>query len=238
MKKYVSRSMVMLLVMVGVLGLLKQWLSLNYAMIYETVTNKVVTTETNQIIVLDPGHGGDDSGKVGVNGGVEKDINLSIVLKLKRNLEQMGYTVVLTRTDDQGLYDANSSHKKRDDMNKRVKIINESGGQLCVSIHQNSFTDSKYYGAQMFYYAGSTEGQVIAAYLQESIVKRIQPDNTRQIKSDDTYFIMKNAQIPVVIAECGFLSNAAEEALLLDENYKEKMAWAIAMGITQYLHEN
>ena len=190
--------------------------------------------ENQKIIVLDAGHGGFDSGKVGVNGSLEKELNLQIAEKCKKYLEQSGYKVVMTREDDNGLYDVSSKNKKREDMNARVNIMNTSDAMLAVSIHQNSYTGAACSGAQVFYYNGSEAGKQLAGYIQDSIIVRVQPQNTRQIKANSDYFILKHTKVPTAIVECGFLSNADEERKLCDDTYQEKLAWAITMGIVQY----
>lgn len=190
--------------------------------------------KNQKIIVLDAGHGGFDSGKVGVNGSLEKELNLQIAEKCKKYLEQSGYKVVMTREDDNGLYDVSSKNKKREDMNARVDIMNTSDAVLAVSIHQNSYTGAACSGAQVFYYNGSEAGKQLAGYIQDSIIVRVQPHNTRQIKANSDYFILKHAKVPTVIVECGFLSNADEERNLCDDTYQERLAWAITMGIVQY----
>ena len=194
--------------------------------------------ENQKVIVLDAGHGGFDSGKVGVNGSLEKELNLQIAEKCKKYLEQSGYKVVMTREDDNGLYDASSKNKKREDMNARVNLMNTSDAILAVSIHQNSYTGAVCSGAQVFYYNGSETGKQLAGYIQDSIIVRVQPQNMRQIKANSDYFILKHAKVPTVIVECGFLSNAGEEQNLCDDTYQEKLAWAITMGIVQYCAHN
>ncbi len=199
---------------------------------------RIFRIENQKIIVLDAGHGGFDSGKVGVNGSLEKELNLQIAEKCKKYLEQSGYKVVMTREDDNGLYDASSKNKKREDMNARVNLMNTSDAVLAVSIHQNSYTGAACSGAQVFYYNGSEAGKQLAGYIQDSIIVRVQPQNTRQIKANSDYFILKYSKVPTVIVECGFLSNAGEEQNLCDDIYQEKLAWAITMGIVQYCAHN
>ena len=191
--------------------------------------------ERTPLVVIDAGHGGFDAGKIGTGGTKEKEINLQVSLKIQRNLERLGIRTEMTRTDDGGLYDETSENKKKEDMKARVDKINASGAMLAVSIHQNSFTDSRYSGAQVFYYKGSREGETLAKLIQNSLISRVQPENTRQIKENNDYYILKNSRIPVVIAECGFLSNPEEEALLMQDEYQEKIAWAVTIGILQYI---
>ncbi len=192
--------------------------------------------EQKPCVVIDAGHGGSDPGKVGINGALEKDINLSIALMLKEFLEANDIEVVLTRETDEGLYDANASNKKVQDMKRRVSIIEETAPLVTVSIHQNSYPEEYVHGAQVFYYDTSAEGKKLAQILQERLIEDIDPQNTRQVKANDSYYLLKKTAAPIVIVECGFLSNAAEAAKLCDGLYQEKLAWAIHLGILQYLN--
>lgn len=186
-------------------------------------------------IVIDPGHGGRDPGKVGVNGALEKDINLAIALKLRDLLEENDINVIMTRTEDEGLYSESDTNKKRSDLNKRIEIINTSDAIFTVSIHQNSFTQENVKGAQVFYHAQSEQGKIIAEILQEQIKETIKDGNHRKAKSNTSYYMLKHTKCPLVIVECGYLSNWSEAALLIDPEYQEKMAWAIHLGVIKYL---
>ena len=188
-------------------------------------------------VVLDAGHGGDDPGKVGYYGVPEKEINLSITQKLKEYLEAADVSVVLTRETDEGLYDADTDAKKAQDIKRRVAVIENAGASLAVSIHQNSYPEEYVHGAQVFYYENSAEGKALAELLQQNLVQHLEPENTRQIKANNSYYLLKKTRIPIVIAECGFLSNAAEALLLSDPVYQDRVAWALHMGILQYLNQ-
>lgn len=187
-------------------------------------------------VVLDAGHGGDDPGKVGINGAEEKDINLEITKLVKMFLEAGDVRVVLTREDDGGLYDANASNKKVQDMKRRVEIIEKAGAAAVVSIHQNSYPEEYVHGAQVFYYDGSSQGQRLAERIQERLIVQVDPENTRKIKANDSYYLLKKTGAPIVIAECGFLSNHTEAGKLCTPEYRERVAWAIYIGIMQYLN--
>lgn len=193
-------------------------------------------TKGEKCVVLDAGHGGDDPGKVGVNGAKEKDVNLEITLLVKEYLEAADVKVVLTRDSDGGLYDAGADNKKVQDMKRRVEIFENAGAMLAVSIHQNSYPEEYVHGAQVFYYTDSTEGKQLAESIQSCLVSLVDPDNTRQIKANDSYYLLKKTGIPIVIAECGFLSNEEEAEDLCDEAYQRKIAWAIHLGILQYIN--
>lgn len=188
-------------------------------------------------VVVDAGHGGADPGKVGVDGSLEKDLNLQIARKLARFLEAADVDVVLTRESDAGLYDENVSNKKVQDMKNRVQIIEEKKPALTVSIHQNSYHEEYVHGAQVFYYTGSEESKELAERIQQELAAQIDPDNARQAKANDSYYLLKKTSSPIVIVECGFLSNYEEAQKLSSEHYQEKIAWAIHMSILQYLND-
>lgn len=188
------------------------------------------------VVVIDAGHGGDDPGKVGINGALEKDINLVIAGYVASYLEQNGVTAILTRDGDSGLYEAASRNKKVEDLKNRLALIESSGALLAVSIHQNSYTSESVHGAQVFYYATSENGQRAALLLQEQLVKGLAEKKARQAKKNDTYYLLKKSTVPTVIVECGFLSNQREADLLITEAYQKKVAWNIALGILQYIN--
>ena len=190
----------------------------------------------NITVVIDAGHGGFDPGKVGVNNALEKDINLSIAFKLKSLLEQNDIHVIMTRKDDHCLCEKSDQDKKRTDMKKRVAIINSSDAIIAVSIHQNSFTQERYRGAQVFYYDKSKEGKILAEIIQERIKKYLNDGNSRLAKSNDSYYMLKQTNCPLVIVECGFLTNWEEANLLCEDSYQEKIAWAIHLGIMEYIN--
>lgn len=188
-------------------------------------------------IAVDAGHGGSDPGKVGTNGALEKDINLALALKLKDLLEQKEIEVVLTRDSDAGLYPSDATNKKASDMQKRCQIITEANPIFTVSLHQNSYTTEDVKGAQVFYYGQSEKGKELATILQDSLISRVDPDNKRVAKANESYYLLKKTPTPTVIVECGFLSNPTEAELLLDEDYQNKLARAIYMGILEYLEK-
>ena len=200
------------------------------------VSRKMMDENKSRLVVIDAGHGADDSGKVGINGALEKDINLSIALRLKELLEQQDIPVVMTREDDQGMYPKTGSNRKTRDMKKRMEMINKEQPALVVSIHQNSFPDESVSGAQTFYFEGSLEGKFAAEILQKQLITTLQPKKERVAKSNTSYYLLKNTNYPIVIVECGFLTNPEEAKLLCDEEYQQQAAWAIHLGILQYLN--
>jgi N-acetylmuramoyl-L-alanine amidase len=189
-------------------------------------------------IVLDAGHGSSDPGKVGVNGTLEKDINLAITLQLAKILENKGYKVVLTRDSDEILADKDAVNQKREDMVGRVKVIEEAQAALTVSIHQNSFSNASVSGPQVFYYAESPQGKEIATALQASLDEILEPESPRATKANSEYYLLKKTPTPTVIVECGFLSNEREAELLSDELYQAKVARAIYFGLCKYLENS
>ena len=191
---------------------------------------------TKATIVIDPGHGGFDPGKVGVNQTLEKDVNLAISEKLNQKLAASGYTVYMTRVSDEALCRGDESSKKRADMQNRVALIEEKKPDLVVSIHQNSFSASTK-GAQVFYHKSSEKGKRLAGILQQSIKEKADKENHRVEKANDSYYMLRKVSCPIVIVECGFLSNPDEERLLNDEKYQKKMVEGIAEGIENFLYK-
>lgn len=189
-------------------------------------------------IVIDAGHGGIDPGKVGVNGAEEKTLNLQIALRLKALLESEGIEVVMTRQDENGLYQEGTKNKKVEDMQKRCEIITGAMPVFTISIHQNSYPEEYVKGAQTFYYGKSPEGKELAETIQSSMIERLDKENHRTAKANESYYLLKRTPSPTVIVECGFLSNASEAELLINEEYQEQAAWAIHIGIMRYLNKN
>ncbi len=188
-------------------------------------------------VVLDAGHGGIDPGKVGINNEDEKDINLQITLLVKKYLEANDIRVVLTREGDEGLYDSDVENKKVQDMKRRIELIEETDPAVTVSIHQNSYPEEYVHGAQVFYYETSAQGKLLAEMIQKQLVEKLDPENKRQVKANDSYYLLKKTKVPIVIVECGFLSNQKEAEKLCSPEYQERVAWAICMGILQYLNQ-
>jgi len=188
-------------------------------------------------VVIDPGHGGSDPGKVSVDGTEEKDINLAISIQLRDLLEAQDVAVHMTRETDTGLYGNDSRNKKAEDLQKRCELINRIQPDCVISIHQNSYHEQGVDGAQTFYYKDSEASRRLSELIQDSLVARLDPANHRMEKSNDSYYMLKNTSVPIVIVECGFLSDPAEAALLIQEAYQRKAAWAIHLGVLNYLNE-
>lgn len=190
-------------------------------------------------IVLDAGHGIPDEGAQSSNGTTEAESNLKIALKVQNLLEQSGSTVILTRSDENAIYDLDSKtlkQKKISDIHNRVKIGNESSADIFVSIHLNKIPQSQYYGWQTFYKSGNEEGKRLAESIQASLNNSIDKENNRIAKTIDNIYIIKHVEIPTTIVECGFLSNPEEEQQLLDDTYQNRLAWGIYNGIINYFY--
>lgn len=188
---------------------------------------------SNKIILIDAGHGGWDPGKVATNNIFEKDINLVIAKKLQEYLEQSGAFVFMTRVEDKALSD-----KKMQDMMTRKEISNSTNADMMISIHQNSFSQKNVKGAQVFYYKESNNGKKLAELIQAEIKNNVDENNNRVAKTNSDYYILRKIKIPSVIVECGFLSNNNELEKLSSNDYQNKIAWSIYLGILDYYSQN
>lgn len=207
---------------------------------------KVDTIETvalpvsNKTIVIDAGHGVPDEGAESSKGTTEAETNLKIALKLQNLLEQSGTTVILTRSDENAIYDLDSKtlrEKKISDIHNRVKIGNESSADLFVSIHLNKIPQQQYYGWQCFYKSGDEKSTKLAKLIQGNLNEAIQKENKRVAMKIENIYIVKHVEIPISIVECGFLSNPEEEQQLLSDEYQDRLAWGIYNGIIDYFYE-
>ena len=194
------------------------------------------SASTSPVVVIDSGHGGIDPGKVGIVGSLEKDINLQIARRLKTYLEASDVTVVMTRDSDCGMYKDGDKNKKSADMKNRCSLINNAAPDLTVSIHQNSYHEESIKGGQVFYYKNSDEGRELAEILQKRFDFVLGDGNTRAAKANSNYYLLLHVRSPIVIVECGFLSNSGEAAKLGSPDYQDRLAWTIHMGIMEYLN--
>ncbi len=205
--------------------------SLNYD------TTEVFSGKSTGRIIIDAGHGYPDGGAIGITGTVESNLNLKIALYLQKALIKKGYTVIMTRSDENCLSDEGKTiaERKRSDMHKRLEIINNSDADMFVSIHINKFSDSRYRGAQVIYSGNYVQSELLASSIQAELCKL--PDNKskrKETQAPKSIFLLKNADIPAVIVECGFSSNFSEEQLLLTDKYQQELAKAITSGIEDY----
>ena len=183
-------------------------------------------------IVLDAGHGGRDGGSVGVNGTIEKEINLKYTLALKEKLVSAGYRVELTRKTDDGLYLESAKNKKMSDLNARMEIIKRANPNLVISIHMNSFSSPSAHGASTYYRSGDESGQIVSDLIQQSLNTYLGAPSTKGKVGD--YYILNESYYTAVLIECGFLSNPEEEHLLNTDEYLEKFVDAVYNGILLY----
>jgi N-acetylmuramoyl-L-alanine amidase len=192
---------------------------------------------TKKTIILDPGHGGEDSGAVGINGSYEKDLNLTISQIMKDLLTVCGYSVIMTREEDVLLFDEeNQSPKKSQDLKNRVDFGTKYPDAIFVSIHMNKFSQEKYRGLQVYYSPNRPESSSLAEWIQTTVRCSLQPDNNRQIKAaTSSIYILHRIQIPAVLIECGFLSNAEEESLLTDSAYQMMLAGTICSALNSWI---
>ena len=200
---------------------------------------ETIKESAGAVIVIDAGHGGEDPGKVSNYSSLaEKDLNLRIAQLLKDLLEQDGYTVHMTRTEDKLNYSVGTKEiyqKRKQDLSARKKFIDESGADVAVSIHMNSFTDTKYYGAQAFYPPSSTDSERLAKNIQNSMIAVCDNTNKRTaLLKKERIMIFRDLKVPTALVECGFLSNSAEEAKLKTLEYQELLAKGIKAGIDRF----
>ena len=203
-----------------------------------SVTTASTVIDTSKTIIVDAGHGGEDGGTQSSAGVLEKDINLAISFKVGTILRLMGYTVVYTRSEDKLQYGADAikqRQKKVSDIHYRMSIMDTYPDAVFLSIHQNYYTESKYYGAQVFYSKNNDASKAIAESIQTTIRELLQNDNARQIKPCGTdVYLLYNTKSPAVMVECGFMSNSGEALLLSDSEYQKKLSLAIVAGLEKY----
>ena len=218
-------------------------LIVTFAMSANSKNNEYVETVSlpvsGKTVIVDAGHGIPDEGAEVGDGTTEAETNLKIALKLQNLLEQSGCNVILTRSDENAIYDIDSKtlkQKKISDIHNRVKIGNESSADIFVSIHLNKIPQTQYYGWQTFYNEKSPEGQKLAKCIQENLNEAIQKENKRVASKIENIYIINKVQIPITIVECGFLSNEEEKANLLNDSYQNRLAWGIYNGIIDYFY--
>lgn len=200
----------------------------------------VSTSALNErpILIIDAGHGGMDGGCSTADGKTEKGINLNILLSVRDMARLYGYNVEATRIKDTSIHDKGVTgirNQKVSDMENRLELFNKYPDAVCVSIHQNTFSDPKYSGAQMFYSDKNPESERLASIMQSRFVSNLQPENQREIKlCGSELYLCYYCDNPAVMIECGFLSNPEEAAKLTDQGYQQQVAFTIFSGITEY----
>ena len=199
----------------------------------------ISTAFERPLLIIDAGHGGADGGCVSIDGTPEKGINLSILQTMRDAAAIMGYDVICTREEDKSIHDegvTGLSKQKKSDMDNRLAIINKYEGAVAISIHQNQFTDPKFSGAQMFYSKKSEDSHALAEAVKGRVVSLLQPENERETKPvGDELFLLDNAKCPMIMAECGFLSNEGEAKRLESPVYQKHMALTLLFGVNDYV---
>ncbi len=199
----------------------------------DTTAENAANTRSRFTVVIDAGHGGKDAGTIGVDGTLEKDINLSIALMLYDYLRVSGIDATLVRSGDYEFYKENEE-RTRSDLYNRLEYINSVENAVMISIHQNFFTSEKEWGTQIWYSANTPQSKVLADGILNYVKGNIQPDNHRENKqSGSEYYILYKAAVPSIMVECGFMSNTKENQLLKQKDYQNKMAYSILAGICE-----
>ncbi len=203
-------------------------------------TGGAALKDSQTVVIIDAGHGGQDGGAVSKDGVEEQGINLQIARLLETQLQAFGIPTIMTRTDENSIHDAEAKtvrEQKVSDIHNRMKILDETPNAVLVSIHQNKFADASLWGTQVFYSPNTTTSPELASCIQNKVQMLLQPQNKRQIKkSGSSIYLLYRAKKTAVLVECGFMSNPAELQKLQDAEYQQQMAFAIAMGIIDYLN--
>ena len=229
----------------SIIAIITAFLIILSAMLYLTFMANFSAAEassmpiTQKTVIVDAGHGGDDGGAIGIDGTVEKDINLDIALKLEKILKFYGFNVIMTRTQDVmtcavGL---DSLRKRKiSDIHNRFELMRKNPDAIFISVHQNKFEDSSQHGTQVFYSGNDERSKELAEAIQTSVTLTLQRKNDRVVKkSGSGIYLLYHAKIPAVLVECGFISNSDEVKKLKDESYRMKLAILIADGLLKYL---
>ncbi len=189
-------------------------------------------------VILDAGHGGEDGGASAKDGTLEKDLNLSLTLRLRDLLTAVGYRVLLTRTDDSMLGNGEPGYRKMADLRYRLDFANDHPEAVLISIHMNKFPEEYCSGVQLYYSPNVPESLKLATTLHTLVKSTFQPENKREIKSaTSAIYLLDRVKIPAMLVECGFLSNTAEAELLKNENYQKQLALLITASINGYFAE-
>ncbi len=229
----------------SIIAIITAFLIILSAMLYLTFMANFSAAEassmpiTQKTVIVDAGHGGDDGGAIGIDGTVEKDINLDIALKLEKILKFYGFNVIMTRTQDvMTCDDGLDSLRKRkiSDIHNRFELMRKNPDAIFISVHQNKFEDSSQHGTQVFYSGNDERSKELAEAIQTSVTLTLQRKNDRVVKkSGSGIYLLYHAKIPAVLVECGFISNSDEAKKLKDESYRMKLAILIADGLLKYL---
>ncbi len=230
----VSASLVLIILFASVIGAVSLDVGKNL------VTEATANIPYEKIIILDPGHGGEDAGATGVNGAYEKDLNLQMAFEIGAALEEKGYIVVYTRTDDKLLYTEEQNIKgirKISDLKNRCKVAERYPDSIFVSIHMNSFGSEKYSGLQVYYSEKNDESRALADAIQNKVIADIQKENNRVTKPGKDMYILENVDNTAVLIECGFLTNRAECEKLSEKEYQKELSFSIVCAIIEYIEK-
>ena len=229
----------------SIIAIITAFLIILSAMLYLTFMANFSAAEassmpiTQKTVIVDAGHGGDDGGAMGIDGTVEKDINLDIALKLEKILKFYGFNVIMTRTQDVMTCDDGLDslrQRKISDIHNRFELMRKNPDAIFISVHQNKFEDSSQHGTQVFYSGNDERSKELAEAIQTSVTLTLQRKNDRVVKkSGSGIYLLYHAKIPAVLVECGFISNSDEVKKLKDESYRMKLAILIADGLLKYL---
>lgn len=232
--KYRNNKLISIVIVIVVA--MVSFMVVNLSFVKQTMNNEKLQVGSKKILI-DAGHGGMDGGTSSKNGTLEKNINLSIAIKLKEKLQKLGYEVVMTREEDTGLYSRSGTIRESytEDLKKRCNLKKSSNCDMLISIHLNYFTESKYYGAQVWY-SNYKDSSILAAVTQKNLRIDLDPSNKRvQKPAKNAYRILRENDImPSVIVECGFLSNYEEEQKLKSDEYQQKIAESISKSIGEF----
>lgn len=213
-----------------------------YLFTYHTaeVTSGDVAAQKEAVVIIDAGHGGEDGGAIASDGTAEQIINLEIARYLEEQLGAFGISTVMTRTTEDSIHDASAAttrERKVSDIHNRMAIMENTDNCIFVSIHQNKYTNSSQWGTQVFYSPNTTSSAALADCIQNSVISMLQPTNKRVIKkSDSSIYLLYYAKKTAVLVECGFISNPSETQKLKDPQYQKQMAFAISLGILNYMN--
>ena len=201
----------------------------------------VFAEQKRRTVVIDAGHGGEDSGAVSESNVYEKDLNLSVALMIGEMLSEKGYTVIYTRTEDKMLYSTEENIKgmrKISDLKNRCAVSNNYENSLTISVHMNTYGSSKYSGLQVYYQDGNNESAKLANFIQGSVKEILQPQNNRMVKNGKNLYLLENCSSNAVLIECGFLSNGEECEKLSEKEYQKQLSFSIVCGIIKYVEQN
>ena len=232
---FVSLSLVLVIVLATAIGFVARTFG------EELISAVADATPYDKIVIIDAGHGGEDSGAVGITGVLEKNLNLQMALEIGKAFEEKGYVVVYTRTDDRLLYtEEENIHgiRKISDLKNRCKIAERYPNSIFVSVHMNSFGSAKYSGLQVYYSENSEESRSLADSIQNKVTTDIQKDNKRVTKPGKNMYILENIDNTAVLIECGFLTNEAECKKLSEKEYQKELSFSIVCGIIEYIEKN